>query len=98
MGQDAKAYLFYGYKHSISTWVDEDGFDLVYDSGGESYLAIDSSIQYFDWDYGVQALDKDVFDIDSHKQLNEKVRAFLTEHQYEFSSDDIGWFVICDYS
>lgn len=105
MGMDASAHIFYGYKKSISFEKDENGdyldrpigFIVVNDSSDDTYLAVEESYEYTDWDYGLhQIFPKKMCDLDTSYFY--KVKNYLDLLGIRYSEEDIGWFIICNYS
>lgn len=113
MGMDAKADIFYGYKRQIDVvdccnelwdsdweitgWAYELGISVV-TSGSEYYLAVNNSIQHFDWDFGAEKLEVDKFRCDCEHQYKIKICEALDKLKYDYDISEIGWYVVCDFS
>lgn len=112
MGMDATSQIFYGYKDPIdylgildedgylSDDYNEDSYSIVSGAGYDrKFLTIAKSNRYFDWDYGIQPVDPYEMcretENDNYFQL---VRSFFQKNNFEYDSNKIGWFVVCDYS
>lgn len=112
MGMDAKARVFYGYKHPIDKYgiLNEDselyekytnkGFRIVSNGGGYQHcLAVDNSYRYYDWDYGVQSINcAEMLDETINLNYHDTIKNFLDSQNIKYTEDDIGWFIICDFS
>jgi hypothetical protein len=109
MGMDAKATVFYGYAEPVSLPEDEDGdLDLsmvpegvtVVKQQDNLFLAIEETIQRFDWDYGAQPLDVDRLggeDCITAVACRDLLREAASKLDIGMDWDKVGWLVVCDY-
>lgn len=102
MGADVSAVIFYGYKYPVDIHEDEECFnddlDVVW-CEDYTYLAAADSCIYTDDDYNPKQLfPQQMYMCENRDRYYQLIKNWLNEKQIAFKSEDIGWFIVCDYS